>query len=262
MKTILYGYLRLKLVILLFLTGFLFSLTFATNNRELDNEIVEKGKAEFIYTSIKFPAGELKIKGGTNKLLDADFTYSDPDWKPEIDYYEGERIGNLHITLDKVNISFDEDDRNVWNLVLNKEIAQDLNIKFGAGDADLDLAGFNLENFEFTTGAGDYYINLSNTSVPRVEFKAGAGEAVIDLSGRWQNNLSAEFNCGFGELTIMLPRSTGCRVKVNGILGDIDYHDLRKDGNEYTNDRFRETEHNLDIVINGGMGQINLRMIE
>ena len=74
--------------------------------------------------------------------------------------YEGERIGNLHITLDKVNINFDADDRNVWNLVLNKEITQDLNIKFGAGNADLDLSGFNLENFEFTTGAGDYYINL------------------------------------------------------------------------------------------------------
>jgi predicted membrane protein len=82
------------------------------------------------------------------------------------------------------------------------------------------------------------------------------------LSGKWNNDLDADFVCGFGELTLKLPENIGVKVKATGIMGNVEAPGFSKDGSTYTNDAFRKTKVTLYIDIFGGIGNVNLDLVE
>src|SRR5882724_11092489 len=47
---------------------------------------IEIDKAEMARVEIKIGVGELKVAGGSAKLLESDFDYAPPSWKPLIHY--------------------------------------------------------------------------------------------------------------------------------------------------------------------------------
>jgi len=234
----------------------------STRFSDVEEIVINKGEAKLVYSTIKLTAGNLKIKGNAKELMEGKFKYPDLDLRPKTDYSENAEIGTLNIELTKPNIDFDEDDQIEWDIFLNNEVAMDLTIKMGAGIGNYYLGDLDLQDLDITAGAGDYFIGLRNSNVPQMTFKAGAGEASIDLSGERTNSLNAEFTCGFGELKLTLPRNIGVRVKISGLIGDIDYPGFTKDKNEYTNELFRKTEINIDIEITAGMGEIDLIMTD
>src|SRR5947207_15104096 len=54
-----------------------------------ESRSVDLDKAERVRVELKMPVGELAVRGGAQKLLDADFTYNVPTWKPGIRYRSG-----------------------------------------------------------------------------------------------------------------------------------------------------------------------------
>ncbi|MCK4258374.1 MAG: hypothetical protein KAX49_05315 [Halanaerobiales bacterium] len=58
-------------------------------------KFVELGDAESVEMTIKMSAGELKLAGGSSKLLEAKFTYNNFDWEPETEYNIKDKIGEL-----------------------------------------------------------------------------------------------------------------------------------------------------------------------
>ena len=234
----------------------------STRFSDVEEIVINKGETKLVYSTIKLTAGNLKVKGNAKELMEGEFKYPDLDLRPKADYSENTEIGTLNIELTKPNIDFDEDDQIEWDILLNNDVAMDLTIKMGAGIGNFYLGELNLQDLDISAGAGDYFIDLRNSNVPQMMFKAGAGEASIDLSGERTNSLNAEFTCGFGELKITLPRNIGVRVKISGLIGDVDYPGFIKDKNEYTNDLFRKTETNIDLEITAGMGEIDLMMTD
>ncbi len=234
----------------------------STRYADVEDIVIKKGEAKFVYSSIKLSAGNLKIKGNANELMEGKFRYPDLDLRPKTDYSESPEIGTLDIEMTKPNIDFDKDDQIEWDILLNNEVTMDLTVKMGAGVGNYYLGDLNLKNLEIALGAGDYFVDLRNSNVPQMIFKAGAGEANIDLSGERTNSLDAEFTCGFGELKLTLPRNVGVRVKISGLIGDIDSPGFIRHDNEYTNDLFRKSDVNIDIKITAGMGEIDLEMVD
>ena len=51
-----------------------------------DSESIELGDAEMVRAELKMPAGELEVTGGAQELMEADFTYNSPSFKPEVSY--------------------------------------------------------------------------------------------------------------------------------------------------------------------------------
>ncbi len=247
-----------------------FSFKISENSNQIQSEslgysesiIIKKGEAKLVYANIKLIAGELEISGGSKNLMDAEFIYEDDDLKPNVEYDDNPDIGNLTVELDRVDIDLVDEDNVEWNISLNNDVPVDLLVKLGAGEGRFNLGSLNLENFELTSGAGEYYIDLRNSSVPKVKFTAGAGEATIDLSGEHINSLTADFTCGFGELTVLLPENMGVKVTVTGLAGTINYPGFVKRDNVYKNDKFGQTENYIDLKITGGMGEINLKLVD
>ncbi|HOP59649.1 MAG TPA: toast rack family protein [Bacteroidales bacterium] len=222
---------------------------------------IDVRKADMVKTKITFPAGRLIIDTDANAFFEGTFEYRDRYWKPVLFYEEDSETGYLEIEVDddRDRRTYDESDRNQWNLGFNRNVRNEMTIEMVAGESEIDLEGSNLEKFEFKMVAGDSRINLRNSSVPFLEFRAVAGEAEIDLSGSWKNDLDAEIRGGVGELTLVLPANIGIKLYISGGLGEISAPGFDKNGRIFTNDLYGETKSSLYFDIKGGIGNINIR---
>lgn len=208
---------------------------------ELQNETrrVEAGGASSLHAEVKMTQGVLQLLGGATGVMDAEFTYDDADWKqPEVDYaVDADGQGNLAVKQKATHRPAMHQGRSEWVIRLNQDLPTDLNVKFGAGKADLDLSGLPLT---------------------RLRVESGVGELALDLSGEWRRSLEAFIKAGIGDTVVRLPQNVGVRVQSTVGFGSINSHDLTWDGQAYTNTLYGQAAVALDIIIEGGMGKISL----
>ncbi|MBN2215605.1 MAG: hypothetical protein JW723_15340 [Bacteroidales bacterium] len=236
---------------------------FDNNNPSEKGENISTRKLKEVRTDIAFLNGTLTVTTKTlNKLYAGEYKYQKEEWKPAISYAEEEGTGYLEIisTDEREEKQYDSSDNNEWDISLNKDIKNDLNIRMGAGIGKFDLSGSNLKRFDFQMTAGEVDINLSNTSLPELRMKAIAGKATIDLTGEWHNDLHASITGGVGELSFILPVTVGTRMEITGILANIYAPGFEKNGHTYTNSKFSDTKETMYIEIFGGIGEINVMM--
>lgn len=222
---------------------------------------IEKDQAKNVRTDISISAGRLMIRGGAENLVDTEIRYSREEWEPTIDYTLSGETGRLRIEQPEVsgiNFNFNDNFVNDWDILLNNEVVQDLDLEIGAGETDIDLRGLRLNSVDIDAGVGEHNINLSGTSVPQIRLNAGVGEVSADLSGEWNNDLEAEFNGGIGELNLLLPADMGIRMEVNGALGQINAPDFNKNGSIYTNEQYGQSQYVMELEVRAGIGAINV----
>jgi predicted membrane protein len=88
------------------------------------------------------------------------------------------------------------------------------------------------------------------------------GEATIDLTGEWQESFDVRINGGVGETTVYLPENVGLRLEADTGIGSLVVNGLQKEGdsNVYTNAAYGESEVDITLDINGGIGQITVQV--
>jgi hypothetical protein len=200
---------------------------------------VELQGATAVDAKIEMPAGQINIDGGADKLLDADLSYDGRDPAPEVSYTVNNGHGHLDLAQGGKHhdVTFGRNDGS-WRLRFNRSVPLDLNLDMGAGQSDLKLGQLNLTHLE---------INI------------GAGQMNLDLTGPRKQNLDATVEGGAGQATIRLPKDIGVSVKASGGLGAIDARGLTKQGDEYVNAAYGKTPVSIDLTVEGGVGEINLR---
>ncbi len=210
--------------------------------RERESELrrikrsIELDRKEGVHVDIKMDAGELRLCGGTPKLMEADLHYRGRE--PEIRYETGGIRGMLSVrsrrdfTLRGI-ASKGED----WDIRLNEDAELDLSIHLGAGRSDLQLGGLNLRYLT---------VNL------------GAGQVLLDLRGVPRRNVHVRVNGGVGEAVVRLPKDVGLRVEAQGGIGSIRVSGLNKRGSHYENELFERAKRTMDVSVNGGVGSIRI----
>jgi predicted membrane protein len=257
-----------RFFVLLFLLVFFFTCKLIGKNNSSEQfkeeKLICKKNETLVNVQISFLGGELSVTGGASDLVNATFEYSRSEWQPEIDYSVENKIGNLKIWMPEADKNFnsDEDDINEWDLKLHSNTLMDLSIKLGGGEGTYDLSKLKMNSLEIRLLGGELDIDLHNSSLPKLNFKALAGEANVDLSGKWDNDLNADFVGGVGELNLKLPEKVGVRVHASGILGNIEAPGFIKENSNYTNDAYQKTKATLYIDIFGGIGNVNLKLVE
>lgn len=204
-----------------------------------ESQSVELGDAKPVNVEINFGAGDLRVNGGAEKLLEADFTYNVAKLKPEVEFTDGTLVVQHPDVRGYRTLQDITDFRNEWDLRLNNDVPMKLSLDMGAGTSDLQLASLSL------TG---------------LDVSLGAGESTIDLSGGWASDLDATIDAGAGDISIRLPRDVGVRVEVGAGLGTINAPGLKQDGNVYTNAAYGVSDVTLSINVQAGIGQINLEV--
>ena len=180
-------------------------------------------------------AGELRVDGGADKLMEGRFTYNRLRMRPEISYDASGSEGHLEVKEPaRVNGGTH---RYSWDLRFNDTKPLDLEVNCGAGQSRL---------------------NLGDLTLRRVNVAMGVGELKMDLRGAPKNDYSVSIRGGVGEATIYLPQDAGIEANVRGGIGDIHASGLTKRHGQYFNDAYGRAKTTVTLDVRGGIGSINL----
>jgi hypothetical protein len=206
-----------------------------------ESKSVDPENAQSARAQLKMGAGELKLTGGADQLMEGDFSYNVSDWKPKVSYDVSGGTGELMVKQGSAGgAGLSGDARNEWDISLNDELPTDLVVQMGAGESDLDLDSLTL------TG---------------LDLQMGAGKTTVDLTGDYTSDFDASIEGGVGQATILLPSEVGVRAKAEGGIGTINAKGLKKVDNAFVNDAYGEADTNLSLDVKGGVGQINLEVV-
>ena len=218
------------------LAGCVIDFNHSTGPDQHETQSIELDKAEMVRVEIKLGAGELTVDGGASKLMDGDFTYNIPSWKPSVKYTSSGFRGTLRIEQpggshggSHVNYK--------WNVRLNDKVPMDISAEFGAGEARMNLGSLDLRS---------------------VRVNMGVGEVRVDLRGKPARDYTVEINGGVGQATVYLPHDVGVIAKAAGGIGNISVRGLEKHGGQYINPAHENAPVTIHLDVHGGVGEINL----
>ena len=205
---------------------------------QTDHIAIELDKAEIVNTKFKMGVGEMNVQGGSAKLLEGDFSYSIPSWKPEVKYSSTGFRGTL--TIDQPSkakgLNSNAGDYK-WEVKLNDKVAQD---------------------FEFVIGVGVSKLDLSTVNIRSLDVKMGVGDLNLNLHGKPQKDYTVSIKGGVGNAEVKLPKDAGVVATASGGLGGVDTVGMTKDGNQYVNEAYKKSPVTIRLTIEGGVGSIKL----
>ena len=206
-----------------------------------ESKSVDPKDARSVRAQLKMGAGELKLTGGADQLMEGDFSYNVAEWKPDVSYDVSGDEGELVVKQGGAEGSnLTGEARNEWDIRLNDELPTDLVVQLGAGESDLDLDSLALKG---------------------LKLQMGAGKTTVDLTGDYAQSFNASIQGGVGEATVELPSEVGVKAKAQGGLGKINAEGLKRVGDSYVNDAYGESDVTLNVEVQGGVGEINLEVV-
>jgi N-terminal domain of toast_rack, DUF2154 len=201
-----------------------------------ESRVIPRDTSETARVDLRMGAGELRVNGGAEDLMNAVFNYSVSAWRPEVRYRSFAGRADLTVRQPEGSRHFGHS-RYDWDLRLNDEIPMDLLIHFGAGEARLNLGSLNLRGIQVDMGVGE--INLDLRGTPRRDYE-------VRIRG------------GVGEATVHLPPDAGIYAIAQGGIGDIKVRGLRQEGRHWVNDLYGSAKTQIRVDVRGGVGAINL----
>lgn len=255
--------------------------------RELQTEQhrIKVGDAQSVEGELEFHVGKLSISGGSADLLNGDFAYNVPHWKPYLNYDVTGKEGELVLDQpdaendDEKEVTWD-DAENTWDLQFSNDIPLDFELEIDAGQGTLDFADLQLTDLDLSVGAGeltvyvgeqtlddldvdvgagDLEFYIAGGSINDFDFEVGAGAALIDLTGDWQSDLHASIECGLGQVIVRVPDDIGVRVDAEkDWLSDLEIEDMHYEGGALVNDAYRHTDVTLYLSLEIGVGQVRI----
>ncbi len=201
----------------------------------METRSIEMDNSEEVRVDLKMGAGEMRVRGGADKLMEGRFTYNRLRLRPEISYNAGGFRG--HLMVEEPGHGGSASRRYAWDLQFNSQKPLDLNVKCGAGESRLDLGELALR---------------------RVNVEMGVGELKMDLRGTPKNDYSVNVRGGVGQATVYLPEGVGIEAGVQGGIGGIHAPGLEKREGRYVNGSYGHAKTTVHLDIRGGIGSINL----
>ena len=247
---------------------------------------VELADVDRVQVSLTYGGGDLGIETGTDKLLHAEFVYNVPDLEPVVAFETRGDVGALEIRHQVESFTWNTWDkavRNEWKLALSDRVPIELDADVGASTGRWELGGMRITDLDLTGGAADITVRfdrpnperlesmrvqsgaarlqlleLGNANLEEFSFDGGLGTYTFDFGGEWQRSADAVIKAGASALTLRVPQDIGVRV-CPGDLRRGDYDGLEPLGECYVNRRYDESEIQLEIDVELGLGRLVVR---
>ena len=195
---------------------------------------IDRGDAKMSRIELNLGAGELRVSGGSKKLLEADFDFEDPSQRPRVESHSTGFRGDVKIS-EPSGISL-HNGKYRWEVRLTDDVPVDFNAHLGAGEATIDL---------------------SSVSKRSVSVNMGVGQLSLDLRGKVESDYSVDINGGVGEARIRLPADAAVTANASGGIGEISVDGLEKRGGRWINPR-NDHGPRIHLNVHGGIGQIHI----
>ncbi len=201
-----------------------------------ESKTIELDKSEQSRLQLRMSVGKLKIRGGSSNLADANFTYNVASWKPSVEYHSTGTRSDVAITQPE-NTNASGDTKNEWDIRLNDKVPMDISVRFGVGEAEINLGSMNLRD-----------VNLA----------MGVGEVKMDLRGNPASSYDVHITGGVGEATVYLPKNVGIIATASGGIGEIKTEGLVERDGRYINAGKENSPVTVRVDVKGGVGEIHL----
>jgi hypothetical protein len=198
---------------------------------------VELGTATEVEVYLNLGHGELKVRPGASKLMEATFRFNVEQWRPEVTYVEGGTVWNLSVVMPNETLKVGSGTINEWSIDLGEDVPTSMVVLVGAGSVDCKVGGLNLTAFSANVGSGSLD---------------------LDLTGEWGANLTVYLNAGAGDIDIKVPDDVGARVKPVMGVGSFDGQGFTQEGGFYVNAAHATSDVILTIHANSGVGGIKV----
>ena len=239
---------------------------------------------EHLEVSVTYGVGELRLSAGPENLLyRTRLTFDEDAATPVNEYRDGElRVG---ISQYRGNaLRFKEwSSEGAFDVELSPRVPMDLDLEFGAVQADLDFTGLSLTSLELETGASESSVHmdepnavvmdqasfhvgaadfnisgLGNFNARRISVEAGVGSVTLELGGTWAQESELEIEMGLGSLELRIPRSLGVKLERNSFLTSMDTGGMvRRDG-AYYSANWEGADRRIDVEISAAFGSVDI----
>ena len=205
-----------------------------------ESESVPMSKAEGVErvrVALELHAGELQVDGGAKELMESEFTYNVPSWKPAVRFDRSGFRSTLSIKQGGSGTTMGST-KNEWRIKLNDGIPTEFSLQCGAGENRLNIGQLDLRD---------------------VEVHIGAGRVELDLTGRPpKHDYSVSVHGGVGEAAVRLPPDVGVIATASGGIGEIQVHGLEKQDGEWRSGASGKGKPTIHVDVHGGIGKITI----
>ncbi len=237
---------------------------------------------------IRYGAGELRLEPVESPMLyRMEMRYDERHFSPVTAYDPDRRTLRLGTeSREERRGRMNVRDGGRATIALTREVPLDLDLQFGAGEADIDLGGLSLRRVSISTGASETKVRfsarnpiaadqirieagaaslevtgLANTRAERINFQGGVGSTILDFSGEWTRSATAAVQIGVGSVVIRVPRGVGVRVSRSSFLTSFDAEGLTRQGNNFFSGDWETATHRLDLSVNAAFGSVRIEWI-
>jgi hypothetical protein len=242
-----------------------------------------KGEAS-LNVDVEYGAGRLFITpAANNALYKATLRYDAKSFKPVTQYTDG----RLRVGIEGGSIKGRNMKSGRLDLALTTSVPLDLDMKFGAVQANMELGGLKVRSAHIQTGASETDIAISKPNMEKcsrlkievgaadfhaaglgnlgcelVDVDGGVGDITLDFNGAWRGTSNIEIDMGLGSLTLRVPRGLGVQVQKSGFLASFDSQGLVKRGNVYYSEDWDKAKNRAFFNIDAAFGAINVVWVE
>ncbi len=239
---------------------------------------------QLLEVNVEYGGGNLSIAPAAgNSLYKATLRYDANSFKPVTQYTEGRlRVGVAGGSIKGRNMKPGRLD-----LTLGNRVPLDMDLKFGAVRANVELGGLRVRELHVATGASETDLNVSspnrercsaadfevgaaefsvsglgNLNCEHIKMAGGVGDVTLDFNGAWRIDSNVEIDMGLGSLTLRVPRGLGVSVKKSGVLASFDSQELIKRGNMFYSQNWEQATNRVTFNIDAALGSIRMVWVE
>lgn len=199
------------------------------------------GSVKNATASVDFGAGNLGI-GSTSKLYDINAREFALREKPQFSFNQTGSHAELSIRPHRGNVGFAGSNRDrTWKVLLSKDALWDLDLKTGASKCKLDLSDLGVDGLDLKGGVGDITVRFGDKAA----------------------STTADINAGVSDIKLMVPKSTGVRLKMNSGITSTDFRniDLKRIGGAslYETPDFDHAAKKIMLYINLGVSRLKIQ---
>ena len=181
-------------------------------------------------------AGSLEMRSGDSSLFEATTHASFGEYTFDYDSTGGR--SNIRVSFDGGNRKWRIGKLDNYAIVrLHSRPAWNLDLNLGAAKIDLDLSQLTVERLNLNTGATRARIRLGDR----------AKEAEVEV------------NAGASSITIDVPESAGCELRIDAPLSSKHFRRFTKVGDgEYRSENYSSAEKKITISVHAGVSSVKV----
>lgn len=219
--------------------GFDFEFDNDTSNTNYTDTFIEDMDSNITHGQLNFSSGvgAFSIGGTTDKLIEGHSRgwFSNYDMNTNVDGNTAYVDVRLHERNFRI---FGRKIKNRMEMSLNPNVIWDVDLNFGAAQGRFDLSSLNVSDIKLGTGAATVEVKLGD--------KAEETDFHVEM--------------GASSLTIMLPKTVGCKLVGDTFLVSRDIPGFAKKSNDtYYSSNYDSTTKKVNVYVSSGVSSFSIK---